>query len=253
MLQKAEGIVLRTTDYGETNKILTVFTRENGKTALMARGAKRPKSRLASTSQLFIYATFVYHKSQGIGTLNQADTIDSFREVRGDLVLTAYGAYMVELVDKLTDDGVRNPYLFELLYQLLHHLNEGEDGEVLIRILDTKMLAFSGSSPVLHECAHCGSVELPFMFSVRMGGALCRRCLQEDPYHIKPSPAVMKLLRLFQQINPSRIGKISLKDTTKEELKEILDLYYQEYIGVYLKSKRFLEQMQNFNDRHIDS
>ncbi|WP_416149326.1 DNA repair protein RecO [Salipaludibacillus sp. HK11] len=248
MLQKIEGIIIRTTNYSETNKILTVYSRENGKVALMARGAKRPKSRFVSSSQLFVYGSFVYQKSTGIGTLNQADVLDSFRDIRSDLMLTAYAAYMVELLDKLTEDKESNPYLFELLYQLLYHLNEGEDGEILMRILETKMLSFSGSAPTLHQCARCSSSELPFMFSLKFGGALCKRCLIEDPYHMKISPAAMKLLRLFQQLNPSRIGHISVKPETKKQLKNALELYYQEYVGVYLKSKRFLDQMDKLSD-----
>ncbi|SER70258.1 DNA repair protein RecO [Salipaludibacillus aurantiacus] len=253
MLQKIEGIIIRTNDYGETNKILTVYSRENGKTALMARGAKRPKSRFASVSQLFVYGTFIYQKSKGIGTLNQADIIDSFRDVRSDLMVTAYGAVMVELIDRLTEDQDKNPYLFELLYQLLHHLNEGDDGEILLRILETKMLTYSGSTPTLHECANCGNTDLPFMFSLRFGGALCTQCLANDDYHLKVSPAVMKLLRLFQQINPARIGQISVKEETKKQLKEVLELYYQEYVGIKLKSKRFLDQMTRFSQPDVDS
>ncbi|PYZ94258.1 DNA repair protein RecO [Salipaludibacillus keqinensis] len=246
MLEKFEGIIIRTTNYAETNKVLTIYSREHGKIALMARGARRPKSRFASSSQLFIFGTFVYQKSSGIGTLNQADIIDSFREVRSDLMLTAYAAYIVELLDKLTEDRSSNPYLFELLYQLLHHLNEGEDGEILLRIMETKMLTFSGSAPTLHQCARCGSTELPFNFSLKFGGAICRRCLVEDTYHLKVSPAVMKLLRLFQQLNPTRIGQISVKKETKAQLKEVLETYYQEHVGVYLKSKRFLDQMDKY-------
>lgn len=253
MLQKIEGIIIRTADYGETNKIVTVYSRENGKVALMARGAKRPKSRFASSSQLFIYGSFVYHKSKGIGTLNQADIIDSFREIRSDLMLTAYGAYMVELLDKLTDDQEKNPYMFELLYQLLHHLNEGEDGEILMRILETKLLAVTGSMPVLHQCTNCGRTDLAFVFSLRQGGVLCSNCLSKDSYHLKVSSATIKLMRLFQQLNPTRIGHISVKAETKKQLKEVLELYYQEYVGVYVKSKRFLDQMEKFTDEHIDT
>ncbi|UTR17070.1 DNA repair protein RecO [Salipaludibacillus sp. LMS25] len=253
MLHKTEGIVIRTTDYGETNKIITILSRENGKIAVMARGAKRPKSRFASSTQLFIYGTFIYQKSQKMGSLSQSDIIDSFKEVRNDLMLTAYGAYIVELIDKFTDDNEKNPYLFELLYQLLHHLNERADGEILIRILEIKMLAFSGSSPTLHECAHCGRTDLPFVFSLRFGGALCKACSHEDRYHLPTSPSVMKLLKLFQQINPSRIGKISVKTDNKKQLKEILELYYKEYVGVHLKSKRFLDQMEKFSQQDVDS
>ena len=58
MLQKCEGIILRTTDYGETNKIVSLFTRELGKYGVMAKGAKKTKSRLAAITQPFTYGIF---------------------------------------------------------------------------------------------------------------------------------------------------------------------------------------------------
>ncbi|SDY52172.1 DNA replication and repair protein RecO [Evansella caseinilytica] len=249
MLHKVEGIIIRTTDYGETNKILTLFTRENGKIAVMARGAKRPKSRFASSAQLFNYGIFVYQRVTGIGTLNQADIVESFRDVRSDLKLTAHGAYIVELLDRLTDDQVRNPYLFELVYQLFVYMNEGVDPDILTRIFETKMLEVAGVAPALEYCALCGSVEGPFVFSMKHSGILCWRCKHEDHYHLAVSDAVMKLLRLFQKIDVKRIGHISVKEETKKQLKEILSHYYDEYVGIQLKSKRFLEQIDSLYEQ----
>ncbi|MBM7097098.1 DNA repair protein RecO [Bacillus sp. H-16] len=244
MLQKAEGIIIRTNDYGETNKIITLFTREQGKLALMAKGAKRPKSRFASSAQLFIYGTFIFHQSKGVGTLNQADITESFRDVRTDLMLTAYGAYMAEMIDKLTEDRQRNPYLFELLFQLLTRMNEGEDSEVLIRMFETKMLQVAGIVPMLDACVNCGRQEGTFAFSIKEAGILCHACYDVDPYRLEAAPGVLKLLRLFHHLDVSRIGNIQVKPETKKQLKYILELYYDEYSGLRLKSKRFLSQME---------
>ncbi|MFA9558770.1 DNA repair protein RecO [Evansella sp. AB-rgal1] len=243
MLHKVEGVVIRTNDYGETNKIITIFTRENGKVALMARGAKRPKSRFASSAQIFIYSIFVYQRTSGIGTLNSADVIDSFRDVRNDLKLTAHAAYIVELVDKLSDDNERNPYLFELLYQTLLFLNEELDPDILTRIFETKMLEVAGVKPSLERCSLCGSPMEPFVFSMKHSGVLCSRCKFEDPHHLSVQPNVIKLIRLFQQLDIKRLGNINVKHETKVQLKSILSHYYDEFVGVRLKSKRFLDQV----------
>lgn len=243
MLHKVEGLVIRTNDYGETNKIVTIFTRENGKVAIMARGAKRPKSRFASSAQLFMYGIFVYQRSTGIGTLNSADIIDSFRELRSDLKLTAHGAYIVELLDRLTEDHERNPYLFEMVYQTMVHLNEGMDPDIITRIYETKMLEVAGVSPVLSRCSLCGIGDGPFVFSMKHSGVLCPRCKWEDSHHLVIYPAVIKLLQLFQQMDMKRIGNINVKPETKLQLKEILSHYYDEFVGVRLKSKRFLDQI----------
>ncbi len=248
MMQKVEGIVIRTMDYGESNKIVTLFTRELGKIGVMSRGAKKPKSRLAAVSQLFIYGTFLFQKSQGLGTLNQAEIIDSFRDVRKDLFRASYATYMVEMTDKLTEERQPNPSLFELLYQMLHYLNEGVDADVLLRIFEIKMLAVAGIRPQLDECASCGSTDVPVAFSIRDAGFLCKRCVHKDEraYHLSAHSA--RLLRLFYYLDLERLGQISLKQETKQELKEIISAYYDEYSGLRLKSKRFLEQLERMDD-----
>ena len=119
MFQKCEGIVLRTTDYGETNKIVTLYTREWGKIGVMARGAKKPKSRLSAITQPFTYGFFLLQNGRGLGNLQQGEMITPLRSIKEDIFLTAYASYVVELTDKSTDEKKTNPYLFELLYQTL--------------------------------------------------------------------------------------------------------------------------------------
>ncbi|WP_017728381.1 DNA repair protein RecO [Halalkalibacterium ligniniphilum] len=247
MLQKAEGLVIRTNDYAESNKILTLYTREFGKIGVMARGAKKPKSRLVAVSQLFTYGTYLFQKSTGLGTLSQGDIIDSFKEVRNDLFRASYGSYIVELTDKLTEERQRNPFLFELLYQTIHYLNEGIDAEVLTRIFEVKMLAVAGIKPEMDACVSCGSTDIPAAFSIKEAGFHCKRCLHRDEHSIRVTEQIAKLLRLFYYFDLNRLGQISLKPETKAILKQILHTYYDEYSGLRLKSRRFLEQFERWD------
>ncbi len=247
MLQKVEGIIIRTSDYGETNKIITIFTRELGKIGVMARGAKKPKSRLSSISQLFIYGTFLYQKSSGLGTLQQGEIISTFRDVRNDLIRTSYASYIIELIDKLTEEKERNPYLFELLLQALQNINDEVDPEIITRIVEMKMLAVAGIKPELDRCANCKRQEGNFAFSIKEGGLLCEKCYNLDPHVIMISGATVKLLRLFFYFDLRRLGTISVKKETKEQLSQVISAYYEQYSGITLKSKRFLEQLDKMN------
>ncbi len=249
MLQKCEGIVIRTTDYGETNKIVTLYTREWGKIGLMARGAKKTNSRLSSITQLFTHGYFLAQIGSGLGSLHQGEIITSHRSIGGDIFLTAYASYIVELTDKCTDEKKPNPFHFELLFQILNYLNEGNDPDILMNIYEMKMLNVLGLYPVLNQCSVCGSTDGHFSFSIREGGFICHRCLDKDPYHLKVSPATVKLLRLFYYFDLSRLGNISVKEETKAELKKIINAYYDEYSGLHLKTKKFLQSMENF--RHL--
>ncbi|WNS77621.1 DNA repair protein RecO [Bacillus sp. DTU_2020_1000418_1_SI_GHA_SEK_038] len=248
MLEKCEGIIIRTTNYGETNKIVTLYTREWGKIGVMARGAKKPSSRLAAVTQPFTYGYFLVQRSSGLGSLQQGEMITSMRSIREDIFLTAYASYIVDLTDKGTDDRKPNPYLFELVFQALNLVNEGFDAEIIVNIFEMKMLNSLGLYPVLNQCTVCSSADGHFSFSIREGGLICHRCLEKDPYHFKISPATVKLLRLFYFFDLSRLGNISVKPETKAELKKVINAYYDEYSGLNLKTKRFLNQMAKFED-----
>jgi DNA repair protein RecO (recombination protein O) len=248
MLQKCEGIVIRTTDYGETNKIVTLYTREFGKVGVMARGAKKPNSRLAAVTQLFTYGQYLFHASTGLGGLQQGEMISSMRSIREDIFLTAHASYIVDLTDKVTEDRKPNPFLFELLLTTLNYMNEGYDLEILTNIYEMKMLNVQGLYPVLDRCTNCGSTEGDFDFSIKEGGLVCHRCFGIDPYRIKTSSGTVRLLRLFYLLDLNRLGNISVKPETKAELKQVIAAYYDEYSGLYLKTRRFLDQMDSFRD-----
>ncbi|MED1468281.1 DNA repair protein RecO [Bacillus salipaludis] len=248
MLQKCEGIIIRTTDYSETNKIVTIYTREWGKVGVMARGAKKPNSRLSSITQLFTHGYFLIQKGTGLGSLQQGELVTSLRSIGEDIFLTAYASYIVELTDKCTEDRKPNPYHFELLFQTLNFLNEGYDPDVLMNIYEMKMLNVLGLYPTLNQCSVCGSTDGHFSFSIREGGLICHRCLEKDPYHLKISQATVKLLRLFYYFDLSRLGNISVKSETKAELKKVISTYYDEYSGLHLKTKKFLNSMDQFRN-----
>jgi DNA repair protein RecO (recombination protein O) len=249
MLQKCEGIVIRTTDYGETNKVVTLYTREWGKVGVMARGAKKPNSRLSAITQLFTYGNFLVQKGNGMGSLQQGEIVSSFRSIREDIFLTAYASYIADLTDKATTDEKKaNPFLFELLYQTLTLINEGYDCEIVTNIYEMKMLGLFGLHPCLDKCSVCGSTSGHFSFSIKEGGFLCHRCLDTDPHALNISPATVKLLRLFYYFDLSRLGKIDVKPETKAQLKQVIAAYYDEYSGLRLKTRKFLDQMVKMKD-----
>jgi DNA repair protein RecO (recombination protein O) len=246
LLQKVEGIIIRTNDYGETNKIVTMFTRELGKVGVMARGARKPSSRLASVSQIFTYGSFLIQMGSGLGTLQQGESLSSMKYIKSDIIATAYASYIVELTDKGLEERKPNPYLFELLYQTLNYMNEGLDIEILTMIYEIKMLGMIGLFPHLNSCVHCGIPEGIFSFSIGEGGLLCHQCEGKDIHRLKISSATVRLLRLFHAFDLNRLGNISVKEETKKELKNVISRFYEEHSGLILKSKRFLNQLQSF-------
>ncbi len=248
MFEKVEGIVIRTNDYGETHKIVTLFTRERGKIAVMARGAKKPKSRMAAISQPFVYASYLVQMGSSMGTLHQGEVIQSLRSIREDLIKTAYASYIAELTDKLIEQNEPDPFMYQQLLQTFTWMHEDKDLDILLLMYELKMFKKGGFAPHIQSCVSCGKEEDAFSFSIKEGGLLCSRCRYMDHDAMMLQPNLIKLLRICLEVDVTRVGNISVKQENKDRLKQLTDLYYDQYGGYFLKSKRFLKQLDWLTD-----
>lgn len=246
MQYRVQGIVIRSMDYGEGNKIITLFTREQGKLSVVARGAKKVKSRYGSSAQLFTYGDYLFFKSGQLGTLNHAEIIEAFHKIREDLHKAAHASYLAELTDKMMGDQEGQPFLFEQLKASLQAIQEDKDLHIIVHLYEMKMLMHAGYTPELEQCVVCREKSEPAAISIGMGGVLCERCRLRDPEAIHLMPGVYKLLRLFMQLDARRLGQIDVKPQTKQLLKQIMRAYLDTHAGVKLKSRDFLDQMDKY-------
>lgn len=246
MLHRVQGIVLRSMDYGEGNKIIGLYTRELGKVSVMARGAKKVRSRLGAVTQLFTYGDFVFYKSGQMGTLNSGEIIEPFNKLREDLYMSAYASYLVELVDRMASDEDASAFLFEQLKAGLEAIQQGKDLAVIAHLFEMKMLAMAGYAPELEVCVSCGNVPSEASFSAMLGGMLCSRCAFKDQSAIPIAAGTWKLIRLFKGLDMRRLGSINVKQDTKNELKACMHAYMDTHVGIRFKSRSFIEQMEKY-------
>ncbi|HEY4391564.1 MAG TPA: DNA repair protein RecO, partial [Paenibacillus sp.] len=137
MLYRVEGIVIRSVDYGEGNKIVTLCTENNGKIGVMARGAKKMKSRLGAMVQPFTYGEYVFFRQNGgLGTLNQGEIIESHFSLREDLFLAAYASYACELLDRTLQDEEIGRFWFTQLKACLDALSSGKDPQIVLHLYE---------------------------------------------------------------------------------------------------------------------
>ncbi|NDI33711.1 DNA repair protein RecO [Chengkuizengella sediminis] len=253
MLFKVDGIVIRTIDYGEGNKIIVIYTKETGKASIMARGAKKLKSRLSSVTQLFTYAEFTYYKKGKMGTLNDGETIKSFHDLNLDLFKSTYAAYLVELVDRMIDEQEGSSYIFEQLLASLEFIEEGKDPQVITHLFEMKMLELAGYYPVLTECISCGA-ELAdsSFFSVSLGGTLCYKCKTREQYVKKINTRSLKLLRLFQEMDIRRLGKINISDPIKNEVKMLMRDFMDTHVNINWKSRYVMDQISKTTPNNLE-
>ncbi|WP_347834077.1 DNA repair protein RecO [Gracilibacillus sp. JCM 18860] len=243
VFEKVEGFILKTQDYGETHKIVTLLTPTMGKIGAIARGAKKTKSRMAAITQPFIHGNFLIQPGTSLATIQQGEVLSSFRGIREDIFKTAYTSYLAELTDKLIDPKKYNPFLYKQLLQTVRWIDTDKDAEVLTMIYEWKMYQEAGFAPIVDKCVHCGRNEGLHYFSVHEGGVLCSACSYKDQYAFYVSENLHRLLVVFSLIDMEQIGNISIKAENKRLLHQIMDQYYEQHGGFYLKSKKFLKQM----------
>lgn len=243
MLETIEGIVLKSQNYGETHKIITIYSKELGKLTAICRGANRTKSRLSALTQPFIKASFLIYLSKGLSTVQQGEVIESYRKIREDIVKTAYASYAAELFDKLTETREGDHYLYKQLELTLQRINDEEQCIVPILMLELKLYKKGGFAPTVDHCVSCHNEAYPFSFSIREGGFLCSSCRAQDEHAVLLPNSIAKLLPIFLNVGLERIGTISVKKSNEQLLRRIFDEYYDQFGGYALKSRRFLAQL----------
>lgn len=248
MIEKIHGIIIRTQDYGETNKIVTVYSKELGLISAVARGANKPKSRMAALTQPFIYGQFLLQIGKGLGTILQGEIINSMRQIREDIVKTAYAAYIGELVTKFVQEKEVNQRLFDELYISLERILKDDQIEPIAMMFELKLYRIGGIAPVINHCVN-GHTSRPIVgFSISEGGVICDECRYKVYDMIPLSNNTYKLLRIMSGRSIKNIRNISIKNDTIKTFRQLLDGYYERYGGATLKSKKFLNQMHLLND-----
>lgn len=240
MIEKVEGIILNEKNYGETSKIVNVLTKEHGIIGLMAKGAKGMKSDLRSVTDKLTYGFFhIYYKENKLSNLVSVDVINPFRNLKSDIVTISYASFLLELTEQVYKQS-EDHKIYELLIAGLLKINEGYDAMVIANILELKYLYFLGVMPMIDACSICGSkVGIATLSSVR-GGYICRNCLKNETIVSKNT---IQLIRMFYYVELSKISKLEIKDLSKREIDQFLDAYYDQYTGLYLKSKNFLKNL----------
>lgn len=145
-----KGIILSRTDYGEADRIITVLTPEQGKLSLMARGVRKPKSRLAGGIELFSTAEITYLNGRGaIGTLVSARLIKYYSSIVKDIDRVQLGYELIKMLHRATEDQPESDY-YDLLEQAYAALDSETVGVELIRVwFEAQLLRYAGHSPNL--------------------------------------------------------------------------------------------------------
>jgi DNA repair protein RecO (recombination protein O) len=231
-IYKEEAIVLRSMPYGEADRILTLFTRGAGKVAAIAKGVRKPSSRLRGAVQLFSHTHLVLYGGKTLDTITQGDSDETFSFIEQDLDKLAAASCFAELVDRLTMERQPQPKLFQLLLTAMRTL-EGSDPELLGRVFETKLLAALGYRPQFEGCVMehhddrqvlqpGGTAADPVWFSIESGGVLCPACAANCPGALTLSPPTVAALAYFLRSPLDRAVRVRIERRSRLELASLL-------------------------------
>lgn len=247
MLYKQEGFVIRSVDYGENNKIITILNEHGHKVPLMARGAKKTSHPLQSATQPFVHGLFIFSKFKGMGTLSSADIINSHRILQTDLFKSAYGAYAIEIVDKALEEDDQDVFFYELIIAVFQAIEKGVDEDTMCMIVALKCMPKYGYEPMFNACIVTGDMDQQQLnaYSFKLNGPLSNQALSHDEHAIRISNRALYLMNLMYQLPLQHLNSFKINENIKKEIQNLIDSMYDEYIGVIFRSKKLIKQLEN--------
>src|ERR671919_2001913 len=222
-LYKTEGIVLRSMDLGEADRVLTVLTPRLGKLRVIAKGIRRPRSRLGGGLEPFSDVHLVLAIGRPFDVVTQVALEDPHLRLRNDLHSTAAAWYLVELADRFCEGSADSHEAFGLLAQGLAGLDAAPadvSREVVARWFELHLLDAMGFRPELTRCVDCGAEIGPQgnAFSPAGGGALCSQCAHAANGARPVSTDALKVMRHLQRSPLVGVLRLRLATALQREL-----------------------------------
>jgi len=239
---RTSGVVLKRMNFGEADRILTIFTERFGKIKAIARGVRKGRSKLAGHLEPFMLLDLQLHEGKTFYIVTGSEIKSDFSEIHTELKKTSQAFYLAELIDKFLPEHQRSDEAFNLFYRAIKYLDENEKG-LFLRIFELKIIEVSGFHPELYECVHCKNKlqeESNFWDAVE-GGVLCGECQKKFHHGKKISNQLIKLLRLIEKSDFSILERLKISKEVEGEAEEILSAYIASILERELKSKGFMK------------
>ena len=250
---RTQAIILSRRDFGEADRLLTLFTPHHGKIRAIAKGARKPSAKVSGHVELFARSDCLIHRGRNLDILSQAELIDPYLGLREDLGRGAYANYVAELLDRFTADELDDgDDLFLLLHQTLSRIADAADPRLAARFFELQLLDLVGFRPELQECVVARSDLLPEpqFFSHEEGGVVSRAAAPLVASHLHEIEFdTLKLLRHLQRSSESYDGVSSLRITPDLHLRaeRIMLGYITHLLERKLESVDFIRRLRRLS------
>ncbi|MBN1754604.1 DNA repair protein RecO, partial [bacterium] len=206
----------------DSSKIVMFYSRDYGRISLIARGARRTKSKLSSGLDLFNYSEVVFYKREEreLYTVSEAETIESNQSIKNDLDKFNALCCLSELINTLTPREQENEYIFSLLYHAFEYVEESQvfDPLLFTIVFGFKLAVLLGYKPEFNHCVVCKNKQPRpgLYFSAEKGGIVCSDCIHEFKEKVSiEGELLQKISRVFSMpfdgINDLGLSKVGKK------------------------------------------
>ncbi len=228
---KTEAVVLKTQDFRETSKILSVYTKKFGRVQLMAKGVRSSKSKFGAVLDSLNYLNLVYYfkETRELQLLSNAEFVRPFSNIRSDLSRFATASSLAEIIYRTQLVGEANGRLFAALVAALEGIDRSPAFSNYFRAFLIRFLEISGFKPRLRRCSVCGQepVGRRVYFDIARGAFHCEKCaVSRNGYRF--SVAALKRLQALRDSFWSDLSKIEVPPQIAVEIDQFL-LYYLRY------------------------
>lgn len=242
MQYKTKGIILKRSNLGEADRILTIFTEKHGKIKAIAKGIRKTLSKLAGHLEPFCLVDLIIAEGRNLDIITDVQTIKCFFKLRSNLKSTNTAYYLAEIIDKMTAENEAHPPIFNLLEEVLENINGGL-GDLSLAYYEINFLTETGYKPELYYCLSCRSKISTGdnHFNFESGGIICKQCNSKAGGR-KISDTAIKILRLFLQHKIPQIQKIKAHKDLIQEVSNVARDYLKYIHQKEFNSERFLQK-----------
>lgn len=250
---KAEALVLRHQPLGEVDRIITLFTREGGKVRAVARGIRRPTSRLVGRVEPFTHGRFLLARGRTFDVVAQVEVVESFSGIRRDLLRAAYAAYVAELVDRFLQERDRHEDVFELACATLAVLDTAgpEEGEMQTLWFALRLAGVLGYRPEVDGCVQCDRPaprsargETTWAFSPALGGALCPSCRPQAPQAVPSDPGVLALCAFLLRAPAEAVRRLRVLPTQRSGVSAVVQAHLEHRLESRLRAPAVISRLR---------
>ncbi len=247
--RRTEGIVLRRKDMGESDRLLTIFTREYGKLKALSKGSRKPTSRQTGHVELFGRSAFLIADGNTFDIITQAESVEMYPGLRDDLIRTIYAGHIVELLDRFTEEEDKNSSLFYLLADGLSWFANEDNHLLAARYFELRLLSLTGFQPQLFTCVISQEPieQEDQYFSAEIGGLLKPEHLAAEKRARPVSASAVKVMRFLQTRPWEQVRELKLRRDLHQELEDILHYYITFHLERRLQTVDFLRRIRYEN------